>query len=224
MASEAVKLKSVSTQRIINITLTSCLGVSRWQSPDLRSGRPAWRCAPPPAGARVGGGAAGSAASRSSAAAKQWGVVTTGARSQRGQRWSWSWSPLRTLAPAATVLAARRRQLRRLSRAETESSWSWSDNPDMSAMFDYVWNVELAPFNAYTHKTLPKCLIPYHIISGLQTASNWGIKMRRGSNNWNSEAAEIRTSAEERRRPETTHTAAAAVSSSAARRGLPPST
>ena len=86
----------------------------------------------------------------------------------------------------------------------------------MSAMFDYVWNGELAPFNAYTHKTLPTCLIPYHIIPGQQTASNWGTKMQRGSNNWNTEAAEIRTSAEERRRPETTHTAAAAVSSSAA--------
>ena len=137
-----------------------------------------------------------------------------------GQGWR-SWSPLRTLAPAATVLAARGRQLRRLSRAETASSLSWPDNPDMSAMFDYVWtDGELAPFNAFTHKTLPTCLIPYHIIPGQQTASNWGTKIRCGSNNWNTEAAETRTSAEERR-PETTHTA---VSSSAARRGLPPST
>ena len=127
-----------------------------------------------------------------------------------GGQWWWSWSPLRTLAPAATVLAARRRQLRRLSRAETVSSLSW---PDMSAMFDYVWtNGELAPFNAFTHKTLPTCLIPYHIIPVQQTASNWGTKIRCGSNNWNTEAAETRTSAEERR-PETTHTAAAALGS-----------
>ena len=105
-----------------------------------------------------------------------------------GHYWRWSWSPLRTLAPAATVLAARRRQLRRLSRAETASSLSWPDNPDMSAMFDYVWtNGELAPFNAFTHKTLPTCLIPYHIISGQQTASNWGTKIR-CVNNWNTEA------------------------------------
>ena len=59
----------------------------------------------------------------------------------------------------------------------------------MSAMFDNVWtNGELAPFNAFTHKTLPTCLIPYHIIPGQQTASNWGTKIRCGSNNWNTEA------------------------------------
>ena len=137
-----------------------------------------------------------------------------------GHCWRWSWSPLRTLAPAATVLAARGRQLRRLSRAETASSLSWPDNPDMSAMFDYVWtNGELAPFNAFTHKTLPTYLIPYHIISGQQTASNWGTKIRCGSNNWNTEAERrrehLRRSGDPR--PHTRPQRHSAVSSSAAR-------